>query len=153
MKREFRPDVTPLEGRALMSAGLKGTLSGSGPPALPTGNPFRPILFFLNGGKLGKVKVQGHGWFGLGPLPPNTRFDFIVLGPVTNRPNNQTVLYLESIAEPVISGRASGPVKDLMRVTQAKGPYARYLGTLIVVSITEVPRVHGRNLSVSFSPA
>ena len=27
MKREFRPLVTPLEGRALMSGGLKGTLN------------------------------------------------------------------------------------------------------------------------------
>ncbi len=122
MKREFRPVVTPLEGRALMSTGLKGTLSGSGPPALPTGNPFPPIFFFLNGGKLGKVKVQGHGAFSAGPLPPYTRFDFIVLGRVSNRPNNQTLLLLESIAEPVISGSGSGPVKDVMSVTQARGP-------------------------------
>jgi hypothetical protein len=155
MKREFRPVVTPLEGRALMSAGLKGTASGSGPTVLSSPTGINEIFFGFEVGRLGNVRVTGRGLLFPGdPSGRAPRVDFVIIDPANRR---SLVFGLEMIAvtAPVSSGSPSGPVTDTMEVMQVnpRGPFARDLGAIVSVSIVEKPRVHGQNLSISFTPA
>ncbi len=155
MKREFHPVVTPLEGRALMSAGLKGTASGYAPGALflPTG--IGEIFFSFAKGTLGKVKVQGQGVLLPGdPKGKVPRYDFLIIGFV-KRGRYAFGLEMDSIAAPVVSGSSRPAVTDLMSVTRVnpKGPFAHDLGATVSLSIVEKPKIHGQNLSISFSTA
>ena len=155
MKREFRPVVTPLEGRALMSAGLKGNAWGSGPTVLASATGINEILFGIGAGTLGKSRVTGSGLLRPGdPSRIGPRGDFLFID-LANRRSLVFGLEMISIAAPVSSGSPSGPVSDTMEVMRVnpKGPFAHDLGEIVSVSIVEKSMVHGKNLAISFSPA
>jgi hypothetical protein len=138
-----------------MSAGLKGAASGFvfGDLFTPTGGIGQFRFAFANG-RLGNVRVQGAGVLSPGdPKPYGLKYDSLSIALAKRKP---FVFELEMvpIEAPVSSGSSSATVTDLMSVTQVnpKGPFAHDLGATLSLSIVEKPKIHGQNLSISFSP-
>lgn len=137
MEREFRSVITPLEGRALMSAGLEGTVLAQGPSLLASPVQIYDLLWFVHSGKLGKVKVTG----GTGFLLPGNRsthhgFDYIDLE--TGVRKNSSYLSMTAITEPVAANSPSGPVTLNMQVTTATSVFAHDLGAVVSTTWLEV---------------
>jgi hypothetical protein len=138
-----------------MSFQPKGTASGYAPGVLFFATGIGEIFFSFANGRLGKVGVQGQGILLPGdPKGKVPRYDSLIIGLAKRRPY-VFGLEMDSIAAPAASGSSGPAVTDLMRVTRVnpKGPFAHELGAIVTLTIAEKRRVHGLNLSISFSPA
>src|SRR6478672_1924165 len=105
MKRDFCPVVTPLEGRALMSAGLKGTASAFGSAVLGSPSGANEISFAFGTGRLGNVNVGGTGLL-VPAVPKNMgpKYDYIYISIGMGKRRAYVFgLEMEAIAPPVYS--------------------------------------------------
>jgi hypothetical protein len=148
--RRFRPVVTSLEGRSLLSVSIKGTLPGlmaENWGLTPATNPNGVVAVF--GGKLSKIEVSGSVWLDWGP--PQPQYDFITIWQ-----SRRSGAVMEPIAAPVPSGSEAGPLTVTLRVTTAKGKFASDLNAIVSATIVKVKQTvkHGvaSNLLVWFSP-
>ena len=127
MTQAFCPEVGPLEGRFLLSANLKGTLKGIGPPTL-IGAPASPstvtLRFFLSG-KIAKQAVAGDGFLltGASSYRVAQGYDYIEFGTMSRKSKGSS-LSMSAVTPLVISGSPQGPVTLEMQVTKASGSFA-----------------------------
>jgi hypothetical protein len=145
MRRDFRPDVTLLERRSLLTAGLRGTFKGNMADNF-TLTPSSQATVFGFSGKLSGVAVYGAGV--VIAASPSSKFYPDTLN--VYNPSGTSEVATRILSEPVSSG-PRGPLTLDIQIIRATGKFRADLNTFATVTIVKKATKTG-NLTVTFKP-